>query len=57
MAAGDEDTGAARAAATAGVDESSALVQPVLAVSAAGQATCWKSIVGLSAPMNQSYRQ
>ena len=41
----------------AGAPESSALAQPVLAVRAAGQATCLNDTLGLSAPMNQSYRQ
>jgi uncharacterized protein with beta-barrel porin domain len=44
-------------AATAGKLESSALTQPVFAERAAGQATCSKDIVGLSAPSNQSNRQ
>jgi hypothetical protein len=36
---------------------SSARTQPVLAVSAAGQVTCWNVIPELSAPWNQSKRQ
>jgi hypothetical protein len=44
-------------AATAGKLESSALTQPVFAVRAAGQATCSKDTVGLSAPSNQPNRQ
>ena len=57
-AAGDEGAAAgARAAAAIGSEESSALPQPVFCVRAAGQATCLKSMLGLSAPLNQSYRQ
>jgi hypothetical protein len=44
-------------AATAGKLESSALKHPVFAVRAAGQATCSKDTVGLSAPSNQPNRQ
>lgn len=43
--------------AALGALESSALVQPLLAVMAAGHATCLKETVGLSAPLNQSKRQ
>ena len=59
-ATGDEVAGAGALAAgesAAGAPESSALAQPVLAVRAAGQATCLNDTLGLSAPLNQSYRQ
>lgn len=44
-------------AETDGSLASSALIQPVFAVRAAGQATCVKETVGLSAPSNQPKRQ
>jgi len=58
VAASDEaTTELPLAAGAAGALVSSALTQPVLAVRAAGQATCVKDTLGLSAPMNQSKRQ
>jgi hypothetical protein len=50
----EDATGEADAGAGAGAPASSARAQPVLAVRAAGQATCVNDTLGLSAPMNQS---
>jgi hypothetical protein len=44
-------------AAGASMLESSARVQPLLAMMAAGQETCLNETVGLSLPWNQSKRQ
>lgn len=55
--ADDEATASPLPATAAGALESSALVQPLLAVIAAGQATCLNETVGLSAPANQLKRQ
>jgi hypothetical protein len=52
----EDATGLAGAGAGEGAPASSARAQPVLAVKAAGQATCVNDTLGLSAPMNQSFK-
>jgi hypothetical protein len=52
-----EEATALPLASAAGMLESSALLQPVLLVRAAGHSTCLKSTVGLSAPMNHPKRK